>query len=55
MNGLNDNSPSLDRDPISGYIKGKIMMMSHKANSMKSNATPEELKQFARYHLFSGK
>ena len=27
-------------------------MMSDLANRMKQNATPEELKQFCRYHLF---
>ena len=53
MNGLNGNSPSLDRiDSTKGYIKGNVMMISHLANSMKNNATPEQLKQFSRYHLF---
>jgi hypothetical protein len=53
MNGHQPNSPSLDRiDSTKGYIKGNVMLMSHQANSMKSNATPEELNQFSRYHLF---
>ena len=53
MNGLNGNSPSLDRiDPTKGYVKGNVMMMSDLANRMKQNATPEQLKQFSRYFLF---
>jgi len=53
MNGLNNNSPSLDRiDPTKGYIPGNVMMMSQLANKMKSNATTEQLNQFSRYHLF---
>ena len=48
-----DNSPSLDRiNPKLGYIKGNVMIMSNLANQMKSNATPEQLKQFSRYFLF---
>jgi len=53
MNGRQPNSPSLDRiDSTKGYVKGNVMMMSDLANKMKSNATPEQLNQFSRYHLF---
>ena len=53
MNGLNNNSPSLDRiDSTKGYIPGNVMIMSYLANKMKSNATPEQLNQFSRYYLF---
>lgn len=42
------DSPSLDRiDPTRGYTKDNIQVISHKANSMKFNATKEELLKFA--------
>lgn len=38
------NSPSLDRIvPEKGYVKGNIIVISNKANTMKSYATPEEM------------
>jgi len=41
-----DNSPSLDRIiPELGYVKGNIMVISHKANTIKSNANVEELEK----------
>lgn len=43
------NSPSLDRIiPELGYVKGNVMLISYKANSMKNNASKEELITFAK-------
>lgn len=45
---VKDNSASLDRiDPSKGYVKGNILVISNKANTMKSNATPQELLKLA--------
>jgi hypothetical protein len=43
-----DSSPSLDRiDPLKGYVKGNVQVISMKANTMKSSATQDELVRFA--------
>lgn len=45
-----DGSPSLDRlIPELGYVKGNVVVMSHKANRMKSNATLDELKLLVKF------
>lgn len=50
--GGRDNSPSLDRiDSSKGYIPGNIWVISNKANTMKHNATKNELVRFAKWVL----
>lgn len=47
--GGTDHSPSLDRiDPTKGYVKGNVWIISYRANTIKNNATHEELKLVAK-------
>lgn len=42
------NSPSLDRiDPLKGYIKGNVWVISKRANSIKTNASLDEIEKVA--------
>ena len=43
-----DNSPSLDRIiPQRGYVRGNIQVISNRANSIKRNATSQEIRKVA--------
>lgn len=47
VKGDYENTPSLDRlDNSKGYVKGNILVVSKKGNSMKNSASFEELKTF---------
>ena len=47
--GKYEYSPSIDRiNNSKGYVKGNVMVISKKANSMKNSATPQELEVFIR-------
>ena len=42
--GIPMDRPSLDRiDGAKGYVKGNVRVISHRANTLKNNATIEEL------------
>jgi len=45
------NSPSLDRiENAKGYVRGNVVVVSYKANTMKHNATPEELRRLSDFY-----
>lgn len=51
---IQDNSPSFDRiDHTKDYVPGNVRLLSNKANTMKSNASNEELITFAKSVLLS--
>ena len=44
------NSPTLDRhDNSKGYVKGNVYIISHRANSLKRDATLEEVEKLLEY------
>lgn len=48
--GFNPNSPSLDKIvPELGYVKGNVRVISLRANALKKDATPAELRAVADY------
>ena len=49
--GGGDYSPSLDRiKPELGYVPGNIVVVSRRANRIKTDATPEELEAVADFY-----
>lgn len=49
--GISDCSPTVDRlVPELGYVKGNVIVVSHKANRIKNNATIDELETVARFY-----
>jgi hypothetical protein len=45
------NSPSIDRIiPSRGYVKGNVIVISMRANSIKSNAKPDEILKVAYFY-----
>jgi hypothetical protein len=47
---MNDNAPTLDRINNScGYVPGNVAVISWRANRIKCDATPEELRRIADY------
>lgn len=49
--GGGDNSPSLDKIiPERGYVPGNIIIISNRANRLKSDATMEELRDIASFY-----
>lgn len=48
--GPQPNSPSVDRIiPERGYIKSNVIVISHLANCIKQNATPEQIRRVADF------
>lgn len=49
--GGNDNSPSLDKvRPSEGYVPGNVIVISQRANRLKSDATLKELRDIASFY-----
>jgi len=47
---VRSHSPTLDRIiPRKGYVRGNIQVISHRANTIKTDATAEELRLVADY------
>lgn len=52
--GFSKWSPSIDKiDPKLGYVEGNIQVISMLANCMKRDATPEQLRMFAKWVMRS--
>ena len=50
LDGDLDRAPSLDRVvPAMGYVKGNVAVISNRANRIKNNASPHELRAIAEF------
>ena len=50
-NKRSDDSPSVDRiDPTLGYTKGNVVVVSWRANRIKSNASFEEIEKIYQFY-----
>jgi len=48
---LTNDSPSIDRiNPARGYVRGNVVVVSNRANSMKREATIEDLKRMVAFY-----
>lgn len=46
--GPGDNSPTLDRvNPDKGYVPGNVLVISNRANRIKNDASPQDLRKLA--------
>ena len=46
-----DDSPSIDRiEPHKGYVKGNVVVVSYRANNIKTNASVDELIKVANFY-----
>ena len=51
MRGFSDNAPTLDRiDNRRGYVVGNVIVVSWRANRIKCDASPSELKRIAEFY-----
>lgn len=49
--GCRPNSPSVDRIvPALGYVPGNIIVVSHRANTIKNDSSPDELQAVADFY-----
>jgi DNA polymerase-1 len=49
--GANWNAPSLDRiKPELGYVKGNVIVVSYKANTMKNSGSADDLRKLAAFY-----
>lgn len=49
--GGGPNSPSLDKiEPSRGYVPGNVIVISNRANRLKSDASVEELRAIASFY-----